>query len=72
ILLEPERRDSAAAVAVAALHAAAQDPQGVVLILAADHVIGDTGAFVDAGRAAAVGARAGAIMTLGIEPTGPA
>jgi len=72
ILLEPERRDSAAAVAVAALHAAAQDPQGVVLILAADHVIGDTGAFVDAVRAAAVGARAGAITTLGIEPTGPA
>ncbi|AWN41145.1 mannose-1-phosphate guanylyltransferase/mannose-6-phosphate isomerase [Methylobacterium durans] len=72
ILLEPERRDSAAAVAVAALHAARVDPQAVVLILAADHVIGDARAFVAAVEAAAVGARAGHIMTLGIEPTQPA
>ncbi|GJD41664.1 MULTISPECIES: mannose-1-phosphate guanylyltransferase/mannose-6-phosphate isomerase [Methylobacterium] len=71
IVLEPERRDSAAAVAVAALHAARRDPEAVVLILAADHVIGDTAAFVDAARAAAVGAQAGRIMTLGIEPTAP-
>ncbi len=42
ILLEPQGRDSAAAVAVAALHAAAADPQAVVLILAADHVVPDT------------------------------
>ena len=72
IVLEPERRDSAAAVAVAALHAARRDPQAVVLILAADHVIGDAPAFVAAAQAAAIGARAGRIMTLGIEPTGPA
>ncbi|MCJ2082832.1 mannose-1-phosphate guanylyltransferase/mannose-6-phosphate isomerase, partial [Methylobacterium sp. J-090] len=72
IVLEPERRDSAAAVAVAALHAARRDPQAVVLILAADHVIGDTAAFVAAAEAAAIGARTGRIMTLGIEPTGPA
>ncbi|MWV21574.1 mannose-1-phosphate guanylyltransferase/mannose-6-phosphate isomerase, partial [Methylobacterium sp. 2A] len=32
ILLEPQGRDSAAAVAVAAIHAAASDPQAVVLI----------------------------------------
>ncbi|GJE43438.1 mannose-1-phosphate guanylyltransferase/mannose-6-phosphate isomerase [Methylobacterium soli] len=72
ILLEPERRDSAAAVAVAACHAARIDPKAIVLILAADHVIGDTAAFVAAARAAAAGARAGHIMTLGITPTGPA
>jgi mannose-1-phosphate guanylyltransferase/mannose-6-phosphate isomerase len=72
ILLEPERRDSAAAVAVAALHAAARDPQAVVLILAADHVIDDAPAFAAAARAAAGGARAGHIMTLGITPTKPA
>jgi mannose-1-phosphate guanylyltransferase/mannose-6-phosphate isomerase len=72
ILLEPERRDSAAAVAVAALHAAARDPQAVVLILAADHVIEDAPAFAAAARAAAIGARAGQIMTLGIAPTKPA
>jgi mannose-1-phosphate guanylyltransferase/mannose-6-phosphate isomerase len=72
IVLEPQGRDSAAAVAVAALHAAAIDPRAVVLIMAADHVVPDTQAFVDAVKAAAVGARAGYTMTLGIEPTRPA
>ena len=72
ILLEPERRDSAAAVAVAALHAERIDPNAVVLILSADHVIGDVPAFTAAARAAAAGAQAGRIMTLGIEPTWPA
>ncbi len=72
IVLEPQRRDSAAAVAVATLHAARRDPEAIVLILAADHVIGDTAAFVQAAKAAAAGARAGKIMTLGIQPTNPA
>jgi mannose-1-phosphate guanylyltransferase/mannose-6-phosphate isomerase len=72
ILLEPQRRDSAAAVAVAALNAARRDPEALVLILAADHVVGDTPAFVAAAKAAAVAARDGCIMTLGITPTAPA
>ena len=72
ILLEPQGRDSAAAVAVAACHAAGQDPHTVVLILAADHVIDDTPAFVAAVTQAAIAARAGYTMTLGIEPTRPA
>lgn len=72
IILEPEGRDSAAAVAVAAVHAAKADPQAVVLIMAADHVIGDTAAFSAAVRTAALGARAGYTMTLGVEPTRPA
>ena len=72
IILEPEGRDSAAAVAVAALHAASADPETVVLIMAADHVIGDVPAFAAAVRTAAAGARAGYTMTLGIEPTRPA
>ncbi|KQP10183.1 MAG: mannose-1-phosphate guanylyltransferase/mannose-6-phosphate isomerase [Methylobacterium sp.] len=72
IVLEPTARDSAAAVAVAALHAARTDPQAIVLIMAADHVIGDTEAFRRAVAAAAAGARAGYTMTLGIEPTRPA
>ncbi|WP_298956707.1 mannose-1-phosphate guanylyltransferase/mannose-6-phosphate isomerase [uncultured Methylobacterium sp.] len=72
IVLEPQRRDSAAAVAVAALHAAARAPGALVLILAADHAIGDTPAFLAAVREAALGARAGAVMTLGLRPTAPA
>ncbi|WP_373866608.1 sugar phosphate nucleotidyltransferase, partial [Methylobacterium gnaphalii] len=72
IVLEPSRQDSAAAVAVAALCAARRDPETVVLILAADHVIGDKSAFAAASRAAALGAQTGHIMTLGIAPTRPA
>jgi mannose-1-phosphate guanylyltransferase/mannose-6-phosphate isomerase len=72
IVLEPERRDSAAAVAVAAHLAARHSPDALVLILAADHVVSDPEAFVAACRAAAEGAAAGLIMTLGIKPTGPA
>ena len=71
ILLEPARRDSAAAVAVAALHAAARLPDALVLILAADHAVGDDAAFLAAVRAASLGAQAGHIMTLGIVPTSP-
>ena len=41
ILLEPERRDSAAAVGAAAAWAAARDPKTVVAVLAADHVFED-------------------------------
>ncbi len=72
IVLEPSRRDSAAAVAVAACLAARRGPGTIVLVLAADHLIGDTEAFVEACRDAAASARAGYIMTLGIRPTAPA
>ncbi|WP_407069910.1 mannose-1-phosphate guanylyltransferase/mannose-6-phosphate isomerase [Methylorubrum extorquens] len=72
IILEPQGRDSAAAVAVAALHCARTDLQAVVLIMAADHVIGDADAFRRAVARAAEGARAGYTMTLGIKPTRPA
>ncbi len=38
ILLEPERRDSAAAVGAAAAWVGARDPKTLVAVLAADHV----------------------------------
>ncbi|MFG1480416.1 mannose-1-phosphate guanylyltransferase/mannose-6-phosphate isomerase [Xanthobacter sp. V4C-4] len=71
IILEPERRDSAAAVAVGALLAQARHPQAVGLALAADHVVGDTEAFRADCVAAAERAAEGLIMTLGIVPTHP-
>jgi mannose-1-phosphate guanylyltransferase/mannose-6-phosphate isomerase len=72
IVLEPERRDSAAAVAVACEIAARQSPDTVVLVMAADHVVKDAPAFVAACRSAAAAATAGGfIMTLGITPTEP-
>src|SRR5580698_7006188 len=45
IALEPVRRDSAMAVAVAAMLAAKRNPAATVLVLAADHVVRDERAF---------------------------
>ena len=72
IALEPMRRDSAAAVAVAALLAERRGPEPVALVVAADHLISDMDGFVAACVAAAAGAREGYLMTLGVTPTAPA
>jgi mannose-1-phosphate guanylyltransferase/mannose-6-phosphate isomerase len=72
IALEPERRDSAMAVAVAAVLAGKRDPAATVIVLAADHVVRDQDAFVRACREAAAAAAAGRIVTFGITPTFPA
>ncbi len=71
IVIEPERRDSAAAVAIGALLAQAQDPAAVAIALAADHVIMDTAHFRADCTAAGALAATGLIMTLGIAPTTP-
>jgi mannose-1-phosphate guanylyltransferase/mannose-6-phosphate isomerase len=72
IVLEPMRRDSAMAVAVAALLASKRDPAATVLILAADHVVRDQVAFIQACREAVAAAAEGRIVTFGINPTFPA
>ena len=72
IVLEPMRRDSAMAVAVAAALARERDPEAAVLILAADHVVRNVEAFKSACREAAIAAADGLIVTFGINPTFPA
>lgn len=72
IVLEPVRRDSAPAVAVAAEIAARRDPKTVVAIFAADHVVEQRDAFVALCLGAAEAAAAGSIVTFGIKPTHPA
>jgi mannose-1-phosphate guanylyltransferase/mannose-6-phosphate isomerase len=72
MILEPSRQDSAAAVAVGAVHLAAVSPGDTCLVLAADHSISDTAAFRAACIAADAGVQSGHIMTLGIKPTAPA
>lgn len=70
ILVEPTGRNTAAAVALAALGVARRDPGGVMIVLPADHVIGRHGAFRRCLRTACgVAERTGALVTLGIEPT---
>lgn len=71
LVLEPEARDSAPAMAAAAHLIAARDPEGVILFLAADHHIPDSHAFVEAVGIGARHARDGWIVTLGVRPDGP-
>lgn len=71
IVLEPERRDSAAAVAVGALLARRQSRDAVAIALAADHVVMDAARFRADCEVAAELAAGGLIMTLGIVPTAP-
>jgi mannose-1-phosphate guanylyltransferase / mannose-6-phosphate isomerase len=71
IVLEPSRRDSGPAVAVAAEIISRRDPKAVVLVLAADHVVLNREAFVAACRDAAPAAEAGRIVTFGLRPTFP-
>ncbi len=72
IVLEPERRDSAAAVAIACELAATRDPEAVVAVFAADHVVQKVEAFQALCAKAGAAAEQGYIVTLGITPTGPA
>lgn len=69
-LLEPFGRNTAAAVALAALHAeAAIGADSTLLVLPADHLIRDTSAFAVAVERAASLARNGWLATFGIVPT---
>jgi mannose-1-phosphate guanylyltransferase/mannose-6-phosphate isomerase len=72
ILLEPARRDSGPAIAAGAAFARSRDAGAIVLALAADHVVRDTAAFVEACRRGLDGARAGRIVTFGVTPERPA
>lgn len=72
ILVEPEARDSAPAVAAAAAYVQSQDPDGVVLMLAADHHIAQPEIFGEAAVIAARAAESDLIVTFGVRPTSPA
>jgi mannose-1-phosphate guanylyltransferase / mannose-6-phosphate isomerase len=72
IVLEPTRRDSGPAVAVAAELAAARSPSTIVVVMAADHNVGNPAALVALCAEAAIAAEKGHIVTLGIQATRPA
>jgi mannose-1-phosphate guanylyltransferase/mannose-6-phosphate isomerase len=72
ILLEPSGRNTAPAIALAALYALSQSHEPpVLLVLSADHVIRDATAFHAAAGAAREAAVAGALVTFGIVPSSP-
>jgi len=68
IIVEPAARNTAAAIALAAL---ALDPADVMLVCPSDHHIGDPAAFVAAAKAAATLAEQGWLVAFGIEATAP-
>lgn len=71
-ILEPFGRNTAAAIAAAALHtASAHGEDAIMLVLAADHLITDQAAFSNAVTVACALARQGKLVTFGIEPDAP-
>ena len=71
-ILEPFGRNTAAAIASAALHVRkTYGDHAVMLVLAADHVIANTQAFADAVQSAIRLANNGRLVTFGIKPQSP-
>ena len=71
IILEPVGRNTAPAIALAALNAVDQGDDPILLVLAADHIIDDKSAFHEAIAQAIKYAKNGSLVTFGIVPTGP-
>jgi len=69
IILEPAGRNTAPAIALAALQASQHDPQSLLLVLPSDHHIVEPIKFCDAVLRAASEAREGRLMTFGVVPT---
>jgi len=72
LLLEPAGRNTAPAVAAAALQVMREDPAALLLVQPSDHLIGDVAAFHAAVAEAVAIADQGYLVTFGVPPTGPA
>jgi mannose-1-phosphate guanylyltransferase len=72
VIIEPRGRNTAMAAGVAATRIVAEDPDAILAVLAADHVIPDSHEFARAmARAARAVADADVLVTLGVRPTRP-
>ncbi|WP_422505257.1 mannose-1-phosphate guanylyltransferase/mannose-6-phosphate isomerase [Stenotrophomonas sp. GZD-301] len=71
LILEPMGRNTAPAIAIAALQALAGGEDALLLVLPSDHVVRNDAAFHAAVKQAAVAADAGKLVTFGIVPTAP-
>ncbi|MFT6094969.1 MAG: mannose-1-phosphate guanylyltransferase [Pseudohongiellaceae bacterium] len=71
IILEPVSRNTAPAVALAALSAREKSPDALLLVLAADHLIENIDAFHKAIAIAAENASSGKLATFGVPPNRP-
>lgn len=72
VLIEPEARDTAAAIGLAAAILAAKDPEAILAVAPSDHVIRPAKKLREALlEAQAIAQSTGAIVTFGVRPTGP-
>ncbi|SEP05669.1 mannose-1-phosphate guanylyltransferase / mannose-6-phosphate isomerase [Luteibacter sp. UNC138MFCol5.1] len=71
ILLEPAARNTAPAIALAAMQALQRNDEAVLLVLPADHLIGDETSFVEAVKRATPLAGENWLVTFGIRPEAP-
>jgi mannose-1-phosphate guanylyltransferase/mannose-1-phosphate guanylyltransferase/mannose-6-phosphate isomerase len=71
VLLEPKGRNSAPAIAAAALLAAETNPDAILWVMAADAAISDLDALSEAVKRGAAAAAAGYFVTFGMHPTAP-
>ena len=69
IVLEPEGRNTAPAIALGAHMALREAPDAQLLVLPADHLIDDEAGFTEAVRAAVAASTSGAVVVFGIAPT---
>lgn len=69
ILLEPVGRNTAPALTLAALTALARGEDAMLLVMPADHVMRDVGAFAGAVKGGLEAAEGGAVVTFGVRPT---
>jgi mannose-1-phosphate guanylyltransferase/mannose-6-phosphate isomerase len=69
LIVEPNSRNTAPALSLAALASASEDQDCVLVVMPADHLIRDTEAFQRSVLRAARFAERGAIVTLGVRPT---
>jgi mannose-1-phosphate guanylyltransferase/mannose-6-phosphate isomerase len=66
IILEPQGRNTAPALTLAALYLLKQDPEAMMIVMPADHVMTEPQAFVDAVQQGEADAGQGALVTFGI------
>jgi mannose-1-phosphate guanylyltransferase/mannose-6-phosphate isomerase len=71
IVLEPMARNTAPAIAVAALMALRENPDAVLIVMPSDHVVRDEPQFVAAVKRAAAVAATGKLVLFGIKPDEP-
>jgi mannose-1-phosphate guanylyltransferase/mannose-6-phosphate isomerase len=71
IILEPQGRNTAPALTLAALYLVARDPEAMMVVMPADHVMTEPQHFVEAVQLGSVSAQSGSLVTFGVLPDSP-